>query len=62
MRYIILFTLILSISLAGCKNTDPKDQSPPEVQPSPETVVNEEAAPAGEWLVNYEQALAEART
>lgn len=57
MRYILLITLILSISLVGCNNAAPKDQ--PEAQAGTETAV--ETTEAATWLVDYNQALAQAK-
>lgn len=59
MKYILLITLILSISLAGCNNAAPKDQPQPETQAETGTEATEVAGAT--WLIDYNQALAQAK-
>lgn len=61
MKYAILLILLLSVSLASCKNPEPQQPVPQETEENTAAVAPETTEPVSSWLVSYEAALAQAK-
>jgi len=61
MKYTILLILLLSVSLASCKNPEPQQPVPQETEETSAAVPADDATPASSWLISYDEALAQAK-
>lgn len=61
MKYAILMILLMSVSLASCKNPEPQGQPPQVTDENTEAVTPDVSAAEVTWLVDYDEAITQAK-